>query len=185
MLQTLLWRRMTCSSIFLKYPLAVFFKLPLHTFWCLAMHSQRLFLLYVASNLEKMYWDCKLPCIEAEIELSSTFVYDQEMSTSGCSARNSHLSQGGRMTEWCPCLRTDLYRRVVRSKTWLSRKNYPFMAKGVTKLRRCKFIYWQYFFYNFILHCDVIRFTGMGIIVVRATWVRYEFFADLPLVLIM
>ena len=60
--------------------------------------SQRLFLLYVVSNSGKRYWDCKLPCIEAQTELSSTFVYDQKMSTSGSSARNSHLSQGGRMT---------------------------------------------------------------------------------------
>ena len=46
---------------------------------------------------EKRYSDCKLPSIEAQIGLSSTFVYDQKMSTSGSSARNSHLSQGGRM----------------------------------------------------------------------------------------
>ena len=48
------------------------------------MHPQRLFLLYVVSNSGKRYWDCKLPCIEAQIELSSTFVYDQKMSTSEC-----------------------------------------------------------------------------------------------------
>ena len=36
-------------------------------------------------------------CIEAQIELSSTFVYDQKMSMSGSSARNLHLSQEGRM----------------------------------------------------------------------------------------
>ena len=51
------------------------FKLLLHTFWCIAMHPQRLFLLYVASNSRKRYWDCKLPSsIEAQIELSSPFV---------------------------------------------------------------------------------------------------------------
>ena len=55
------------------------------------MHPQRLILLYVASNSGKRYWDCKLPCIEAQIELSSTFVYEQKMSTSGSSTRNSHL----------------------------------------------------------------------------------------------
>ena len=32
----------------------------------------------VASNSGKRYWDCKLPCTEAHIELSSTFVYDQK-----------------------------------------------------------------------------------------------------------
>ena len=58
------------------------------------MHPQLLFLLYVASSSGKRYWDCKLPCIEAQIELSSTFVYDQKISISGSYARNSHLSQG-------------------------------------------------------------------------------------------
>ena len=62
------------------------------------MHAQRLFLQYAVPNSGKRYWDCKLYCIEAQIELSSTFVYDHKMSTSGSSARNSHLSQGGRMT---------------------------------------------------------------------------------------
>ena len=34
-------------------------------------------------------------------------------------------------------------------------------------MQSCKFIHGQYFCDNFILHCDVIRFTGVGIIVVR------------------
>ena len=59
------------------------------------MHPHWLFLLYIASNSGKRYWDCKLPCIEAQIELSSTFVYDYKMSTSTSSAKNSHLSRGG------------------------------------------------------------------------------------------
>ena len=39
-----------------------------------------------------------LPRIRAQIELSSTFVYDYKMSTSGSSAKNSHLTQGRRTT---------------------------------------------------------------------------------------
>ena len=39
-----------------------------------------------------------LPRTRAQIELSSTFVYDYKMSTSGSSAKNSHLTQGGRTT---------------------------------------------------------------------------------------
>ena len=35
------------------------------------------------------------------------------------------------------------------------------------KFQSCKFIHGHYFCDNFTLHCDVIRFTGMGIIVVR------------------
>ena len=59
------------------------------------MHFQRLLLLFVASNSGKKCWDWTLPRIRAQIELSSTFVYDYKMSTSGSSARNSHLTQGG------------------------------------------------------------------------------------------
>ena len=45
------------------------------------MHFQRLLLLFVASNSGKRYWDWTLPRIKAQIELSSTFVYDYKMST--------------------------------------------------------------------------------------------------------
>ena len=62
------------------------------------MHFQRLLLLFVASNSGKKYWDWTLPRIRAQIELSSTFVYDYKMSTSGSSAKNSHLTQGRRTT---------------------------------------------------------------------------------------
>ena len=46
-----------------------------------------------------------------------------------------------------------------------------------------KFIHGQYFCDNFVLHCDVIWFTSIVIIVVRPPWVRCEFHAELPLVL--
>ena len=36
-------------------------------------------LVYVASSSGKRYLDCKLPGIEAQIELSSSFVYDQKL----------------------------------------------------------------------------------------------------------
>ena len=62
------------------------------------MHFQRLLLLFVASNSGKKYWDWTLPRIRAQTELSSTFVYDYKMSMSGSSARNSHITEGGRTT---------------------------------------------------------------------------------------
>ena len=121
------------------------------------MHPQRLFLLYVASNSGKRYWDCKLPCIEAQIELSSTFVYDQEMSTSSSSGRNSHLSQGDER-QWCPCLRTDLYKHVLQSKTWQSRKKLPIHWTKECQKFQSKFIHGQYFCDNifFALWCNSV-----------------------------
>ena len=53
------------------------------------------------------------------------------------------------------------------------------------KFQSCKFIHGQYFWGNFILHRNVIQFTGMGIIVVHPPSVRCEFFAELLLVLIV
>ena len=174
MLQTLLWRRMTCSSTFLKYPLAVLVQTP----------ATYILMLYVVSNSGKRYWDCKLPCIEAQIELSSTFVYDQKMSTSG----GSRLSRGGRMA-MMPMSVNRSAETFIAEQNILIRKKIPIhWRKEWQKFQSCKFIngqYQQYFCENFILHCDVIRFTGMVIIVVCPPWVRCEFLAELPLVLIL
>ena len=98
------------------------------------MHPQRLFLLYVVSNSGKRYWHCKLPCIEAQIELSSTFVYDQKMSTSGSSARNSHLSKEGRMNDdahVCEPMRINMYCRAKHNN---QEKNTHSLKEGVTKI---------------------------------------------------
>ena len=62
------------------------------------MHFQLLLLLFVAFDSGKKYWDWTLPRIRAQTELSSTFVYDYKMSPSGSSARNSHITEGGRTT---------------------------------------------------------------------------------------
>ena len=40
-----------------------------------------------------------LPWVKAQIEVSSSFVYDYKMSTGGSSAKNSHLAQGERTTK--------------------------------------------------------------------------------------
>ena len=89
------------------------------------MHPQRLLLLYVVSNSGKKYWDCKLPCIEAEIELSITFVYDQEMSTSGSSARNSHLSHV------CEPICINMYCKAKHNN---QEKNTHSLKEGETKI---------------------------------------------------
>ena len=62
------------------------------------MNFQRLLLLFVSSNSGKRYWDWTRPRIRTQTELSSTFVSNYKMSTSGSSAKNSHLTQGGRTT---------------------------------------------------------------------------------------
>ena len=61
-------------------------------------------LLFVASNSGKRYWDWTLLRIRAQIELSSTSVYDYKMSTSGIRS-----SPRGDEWQWCPCLWTELH----------------------------------------------------------------------------
>ena len=188
MLQTLLWGRMTCSSTFLKYPLQFWLKLLLHIFWCIAMHFQRLLLLFVASSSRETYWDWTLPRIRAQIELSSTFVYDFKMSTSGSSAKNSHLTQGGgkttipmpvnRITSQCKIKLSQIYCPSINIQLW----NFCH-----------SFLHWMGSFFLITMFCSAIhvytdRFTDMGIIVIRHPWslsLRCEFFAKLPLVLIL
>ena len=87
------------------------------------MHFQRLLLLFVASNSGKKYWDWTLPRTRAQIELSSTFVYDYKMSTSGSSAWNSHLTQGGRTTS----MTMPVNRITSQSKIKLSQKYCPWI----------------------------------------------------------
>ena len=126
---------MTCSSTFLKYPLAVLAQTPAAyvLMYCNAFSTT--FTAVRCFHLRKRYWDCKLPCIEAQIKLSSTLVYDQKMSTSGSSARNSHLSQGGRMTitdaHVCERICINMYCRAKHNN---QEKNTHSLKEEVTKI---------------------------------------------------
>ena len=148
------------------------------------MHFQRLLLLFVASNSGKKYWDWTLPRIRAQKELSSTFVYDYKMSTSGSSAWNSHLTQGGRTT-----MMTMLVIQITsQCKIKLSQKYCPLINLQLWNFCH-SFLQWMGIFFLIIMFCSAIhvytdRFTDMGIIVIRPPWLRCEFLAELPLVLI-
>ena len=99
------------------------------------MHFQRLFLLYVAVfQFWKKVLELQLPCIEAHTELSSTFIDDWKMSTSGSSARNSHLSQGGRIdydAHVCEPICINMYCRAKHNN---QEKNTHSLKEGVTKI---------------------------------------------------
>ena len=104
------------------------------------MHFQRLLLLFVASNSGKRYWDWTLPRIRTQIQLSSTFVYDYKMSTSGSCARNSHLTQGGRTT-----MRPMPVSRITsQCKIKLSQKQCPWINLQLWNF--CSFNEWVVFF---------------------------------------
>ena len=184
MLQSLLWSRMTCFLTFLKYPLEVLAQTPAT---CILMYCNAfsLFLLpFVASNSGKRYWDWTLPRIRAQIELFSTFVYDYKMSTSGSSAKNSHLTQGGRTT----MMPMPVSRITSQCKTKLSHKYCPWINLQLWNFCHT-FLQWLGSFFLIIMFCSAIhvytdRFTDMGIIAIRLPWLRCEFLTELPLVLI-
>ena len=122
---------MTCSSTFLEYPSAVLVQTP----------ATYILMYYVASSSGKRYWHCKLPCTEAQIELSSTFVYDQKMSKSGSSSTNLHLSQegergggvGGRMTLMPMSANRSVY-MYWRTKDNNQEKTTHSLKEGVTNI---------------------------------------------------
>ena len=128
------------------------------------MHFQRLLLLFVASNSGKKYWDWTLPRIRAQIELSSTFVYDYKMSTSGSSARNSHLTQGGRTT----MMTMPVNRITSQCKIKLSQKYCPWINLQLWNFCH-SFLQWIGSFFLIILfrstvHACTDQFPDMGII---------------------
>ena len=131
------------------------------------MHFQRLLLLFVASNSGKRYWDWTLPRIKAQIELSSTFVYDYKMSTSGSSAKNSHLTQGGRTT----MMPMPVNRITSQCKIKLSHKYCPWINLQLWNFCH-SFLQWMGSFFLIITFCSAIhvytdRFADMGIIAIR------------------
>ena len=181
---TMLWSSMSCSLTFLKYPLAVLAQTPATyiLMYCNALSTT--LLLFVASNSGKRYWDWTLPRIKAQIELSSTFVYDYKMSTSGSSAKNSHLTQGGRTT----MMPMPVSRITSQCKIKLSHKYCPWINLQLWNFFH-SFLQWMGSFFLIITFCSAIhvytdRFADMGIIAIRLPWLRCEFLTELPLVLI-
>ena len=146
------------------------------------MQFQRLLLLLlVASNSGKRYWDWTLPRIRAQIELSSTFVYDCKMSTSGSSAKSSHLTQGGRMT---------MMPMPVNWITSQCKNKIIVKILPVNKFTTLKFLSLlpsmngQFFVDYHVLLCNKTCNTYMGIIVICPPWLRCEFLAEVPFTLI-
>ena len=180
---------MTCSSTVLKYSLAVLAQTTAAyiLIYCNALSTT--FTAVRCFQLRKTVLrldatSYQIPRIRAQIELSSTFVYDYKMSTSGSSARNSHLSQGGRTTmtdHACESNNITVQNRIIG-------KILP-----VNKFTTLKFLSllpsMNGYFFLIIMFCSAIhvytdRFTDIGIIVIRPLWLRCEFLAELPLVLI-
>ena len=168
LLQTLLWSRMTCSWKIFQYPFPVLADTPasyILIFWlqCIFNGFHCCSLLPVQ---KKRSWNWTLPWIKAHIELSNTIVYDYKMSTGSSSARNSHLAQWERTT-MKPYLRTDLF--IGEQSIIIKKTTTQPLKEGVTTIFTVVYLYLDSIFRDhFILHCHIILFTGMNIIVVRS-----------------
>ena len=122
-MQTLLWSRMTCSSTVLKYPLAVLAQTPAAYIlkYCHAFSTT--FTAVRCFQLRK-----KLLRLDATSYQSSERTVQHlclwlQNSTSGSSAWNSHLTQGGRTT-----MMTMLVNQITsQCKTKLSQKYCPWI----------------------------------------------------------
>ena len=148
------------------------------------MHFQRLLLLFVSSNSGKRYWDWTLPRIKAQIKLFSTFVYDYQMSTSGSSAKNSHLTQGGRTT----MMPMPVSRITSQCKTKLSHKYCPWINLQLWNFCHT-FLQWMGSFFLIIMFCSAIHVYTTDPFLRHGhhshsspPWLRCEFLAELPLV---
>ena len=126
-------------------------------------------LLFVASNSGKRCWDWTLLRIRAQIELSSTSVYDYKMSTSGSSAKNSLLTQGAPMT----MMPMPVNRITSQCKIKLSQKYYPWINLKLWNFCH-SFLQWVGSFFLITMFCSAIhvytctdRFADMSITVIR------------------
>ena len=116
------------------------------------MQFQRLLLLFVASDSGNRYWDWTLPCIRAQIELSSTFVYDYKMSMSSSPAKNSHLTEGERTT-----MKSMPVNRIIsRCKLKLSQKYCPWINFQLRNFCH-SFLQWMGSFFLIIMFCSAIH----------------------------
>ena len=175
MFQTLLWRRMTCSSTFLKYTLAFWVQTPaayilmycnasstaFPALRCFQFRKKVLGLyatLYRSSDRTVQHL-CLWPENEHERQLCEEFAPQ----SGGTNDNDAHVCEEICINMYC------------RAKHNYQEKLPIQWRKEWQKFQSCKSIQGQY----------LIRFTGMGIIVVRPPWVTCEFFAELPLVLIL
>ena len=86
---------MTCSSKIFKYPLAVLAETPASYILVYCNASSTAFTAVHCFQFKKKVLELNATWIKAQIELSSTFVYDYKMSTGSSSARNSQVARGG------------------------------------------------------------------------------------------
>ena len=148
------------------------------------MHFQRLLLLFAASNSGKKYWDWTLPRIRAQIELSSTsclwlqnqherqFCKEFAPHPGGTNDNDDHACELNNIT-----VQNKIIAKILPVNKFTTLKFFSLLPSMN-----------GYFFLDYyVLLCNTCLYRSvhdMGIIVIRPHWLRCEFLAELPLVLI-
>ena len=174
-LQTLHWGRMTCSSTFLKFLLAVLAQTPAAHIWCIAICSY--------FQLRKKVLRLDAPSYQSS-DSPATLFMTTKWARVAVLRGIFHLTQGGRTT----MMPMPVNRITSQCKIKLSQKYCPWINLQLWNFCH-SFLQWMGIFFLIIMFCSAIhvytdRFTDMGIIVTRPPWLRCEFLAELPLVLI-
>ena len=164
---------MICSSTFLKYHSAVLAQTP------------AAYILMYCNSFSATFtaFRCFQLVSELRENVQHTFVYDYRMSESSSSAKNSHLSQGGRRT----MMPMPVNRITSQCKIKLSQKYCPWINSQLWNFCH-SFLQLMGSFFLIIVFCPAIhvytdRFAGMGIMVISPPCLRREFLAELPVVL--
>ena len=173
---------MTCSSTFLKYPLTVWAQTPAAYILMYCNVFSTTFTAVRCFQLRKNVLRLILDGTWSYQSSDRTFM--TKMSTSGSSAKNSHLTLEGRTT----MMLMPVNRVTSQYKIKLSQKYCPWINLQLLKLCH-SFLQWMGSFFLISMFCSAIhvytdRFADIGIIVIRPPWLRCEFLAELPLVLI-
>ena len=184
MLQTLLWSRMTCSSTFLKYPLAVLAQTPAAyilmychafstTFTAVRCFQLRKKVLRLdATSYQSSERTVQHLCLWLQNEHERQFCVEFAPHPGGTNDNDDHACEPNNIT-----VRNKIIAKVLPVNQFTTLKFLSLLPSM------------NGYFFLIIMFCSAIhvytdRFTDMGIIVIRPPWLRWEFLAELPLVLI-
>ena len=149
------------------------------------MHFQRLLLLFVASNSGKKVLRLDATSYQSSGRTEQHLCLWLQMSTSGSSERNSHLTQGGRTT----MMTMPVNLITSQSKIKLSQKYCPWINLQLWNFCHDSFLQWMGIFFldYYVLLCNTCLYRSVhrhGHHCHSSSWLRCEFLAELPLVLI-
>ena len=183
MLQTLLWRRMTCSSTFLKYLLAVLAQTPAAyilmycnafstTFTAVRCFQLRKKVLRLdATSYQSSDRTVQHLCSWLQNEHKWQFCEEFAPQPGGTNDNDAHACEPNYIT-----VQNKIIAKIM------SVNKFTTLKISVTPSFDEWVVFKLIFMFCSAMHVYTDRFADMGIIVIRPPWLRCEFLAELPLV---